>query len=130
MVKAGAGDKKFLMNPLHAELLACLVGVRMVASMGLSRVILETDATLVKAVVEGDEYRLSAWGGIITQLRLLLMSEFSSFSICVCPRLCNSVADALAAYGSYALSDDDVMWDDVPLFVEGLVASDSAAANE
>ena len=76
--------------------------------------------------MEGDEYRLSAWGGIIIELRLLLMSEFSSFSICVCPRLCNSVADALAAYGSCALS----MWDDVPLFVEGLVASDYAAANE
>ena len=60
-MKAGACDKKFLMNPLHAELLACLAGVRMVASMGLSRVILETDATLVKAVVEGDAYRLSAW---------------------------------------------------------------------
>ena len=58
------------------------------------------------------------------------MLEFSSFSICVCPRLCNSVADALAAYGSCALSYDHVMWDDVPLFVEGLVASDSAAANE
>jgi hypothetical protein len=78
--------------------------------------------------VEGDEYRLSAWGGIIIELRLLLMLEFSS--ICVCPRLCNFVADALAAYGSCALSDDHVMWDDVPLFLEGLVASDSATTNE
>jgi hypothetical protein len=69
-------------------------------------------------------------GGIIIELQLLLMSEFSSFSICVCPRLCNSIADALAAYGSCALSDDHVMWDDVPLFIEGLVASDSAATNE
>ena len=95
-MKAGACDKKFLMNPLHAELFACLVGVRMAASMGLSRVILETDATLVKAALEGDEYWLSAWSGIITEIQLLLMSEFSSFSICVCPRLCNSIADALA----------------------------------
>jgi hypothetical protein len=29
-----------------------------------------------------------------------------------------------------ALYDDQVMWDNVPLFVEGLVASDSAAANK
>jgi hypothetical protein len=109
MVKARAGDKKFLINPLHVEMLACLAGVRMAASMGLSQVILEIDGTLVKAVLEGDEYRLSAWGGIITEIWLLIMSEFSSFSICVCPRLCNSVADALAAYGSCALNDDQVM---------------------
>jgi hypothetical protein len=62
MVKVGASDKKFLMNPHLGELLACLAGVRMAASMGLSRVILEIDATMVKAVVEGDKYRLSAWG--------------------------------------------------------------------
>ena len=57
------------------------------------------------------------------------MSEFSSF-ICKCRRMCNSVADALAAYGSRVLSGDRATWDDVPLIVEGLVASDIAAANE
>ena len=81
MVKAGAVDKKFLLNPFHAELLACLAGVRMAVSMGLSRVVLETDATFVKTVLEGEEYLLSACGGIITEIRFLLMSEFSSFSI-------------------------------------------------
>jgi hypothetical protein len=28
--------------------------------MGIARVVLETDATLVKAAVDGDDYRLSA----------------------------------------------------------------------
>ncbi|CAD6334058.1 unnamed protein product [Miscanthus lutarioriparius] len=130
MVKAGAADKKFLLNPFDAELLACLAGVRMAALMGLPRVVLETDASLVKTAIEGDENRLSACGGIITEIRLLLMSEFSSFSIFVCPRLCNKVADTLAAYGCRVLNDDRVIWDDVPLFVEGLVGSDFAAANE
>ena len=44
--------------------------------------------------------------------------------------MCNSVADGLAAYGSRVLSGDRATWDDVPLIVEGLVASDIAAANE
>ena len=44
--------------------------------------------------------------------------------------MCNSVADGLAAYGSRVLSGDRPTWDDVPLIVEGLVASDIAAANE
>lgn len=106
MVKASAANKKHLLDPLHAELLACLAGVRMAALMGLSQVILETDAALVNSALEGDEYRLSAWGGIITEIRLLLMTEFNSFSICKCPRMCNSVVDALAAYGSRVLSGD------------------------
>jgi hypothetical protein len=33
-------------------------------------------ASLVKITLEGDEYRLSALGGIVTELRFLLMSEF------------------------------------------------------
>ena len=45
MVRAGAKD---LMNPLHAELLACSIGVRMATSMGLPRIELETDATIIK----------------------------------------------------------------------------------
>lgn len=32
LVRAGAGDNKFLMNPLHAELLGCLAGVRTAAA--------------------------------------------------------------------------------------------------
>ena len=66
----------------------------------------EIDAVLVKNAVEGDEYRLSALGGIITELRLLLMSEFVQFRVEVCPRLCNKVADALAAFGCKCPSDD------------------------
>jgi hypothetical protein len=58
------------------------------------------------------------------------MSEFISFSICVCPRNCNKSADAIAAYGCRVSSDDQVTWDDVPRFVEGLVATDLAEPNE
>ena len=87
---------------------------------------MEIDAVLVKNAVEGDEYRLSALGGIITELRLLLMSEFVQFRVEVCPRLCNKVADALAAFGCNCPSDDQITWGDVPCFVENLVTSDLA----
>ena len=48
--------------------------------------------------LEGDEFRLSAMGRVITEIRLLLMSEFVSYSVNVCPRLCNKVADALGLW--------------------------------
>jgi ribonuclease HI len=68
MVKAGAGKKKFLQNAFHAELLACLAGVKMASTLGLQQVVLETDASLVKMALEGEEYRLSALSGIITEI--------------------------------------------------------------
>jgi hypothetical protein len=80
----------------------------MTVTLGLQQVVLETDASLVKMALEGEEYRLSALGGIITEIRLLLMSEFISFSICVCPKNCNKSADAIGAYGCRVSSDDQV----------------------
>ena len=65
-------------------------------------------------------------GGVITELRLLLMSEFVEARVQVCLRLCNKVADALAAFGCNCPSDDQITWGDVPCFVENLVTSDLA----
>ena len=54
---------------------------------------------LIKTALEGDEFRLSAMGRVITEIWLLLMSEFVSYSVNVCPRFCNKVVDTLAANG-------------------------------
>jgi hypothetical protein len=44
---------------------------------------LEPDASLVKAALEDDAYRLSTMGRITTELWPLLMTEFVSSKICV-----------------------------------------------
>jgi hypothetical protein len=51
-------------------------------------------------------------GGVVTELRLLLLSEFVDAKVEVCP------------------SDDFVTRESVPHFVEGLVTSDFAESNE
>ena len=61
----------------------------------IARVVLETDATLVKAAVDGDGYRLSAMSCLITEIKLLASQEFTSCIISVCPCLCNHVAQNL-----------------------------------
>jgi len=50
---------------------------------GIRRVELEPDASLVKAALEDDAYRLSTMGRITTELWPLLMTEFVSSKICV-----------------------------------------------
>jgi hypothetical protein len=61
--KAGAGREYFLQNAFHAEVLGCLEGLKAAASMGIARVVLETNALTMKNAPEGDDYRLSTLGG-------------------------------------------------------------------
>ena len=68
--------------------------------------------------------------GITTELRLLLMTESAYSKVCVCPRSCNNVANAIAAYVCKCSSHMSITWDDVPHFVEDLVTSDSAEFDE
>jgi hypothetical protein len=91
--------------------------LREAAKLRLNRVCLEIDATAVKTAIDGDD-RLSALGGIITELKLLPFSEFASWSVCVCPHSCNKTADAIAAYGCRSSSGFRVLWDVVPQFIE------------
>ena len=68
--------------------------------------------------------------GITTELRLLLMTESAYSKVCVCPRSCNNIASAIAAYVCKCSSHMSITWDDVPHFVEDLVTSDSAEFDE
>lgn len=52
--------------------------------MAVQHICVETDATQVKEALENDEYRLSAMGGLIVELKFLLNSEFSICNIQVC----------------------------------------------
>jgi hypothetical protein len=53
--RARAGSESFLQSAFHAQLLGFVEGLKMAAQMGLARVILETNASMVKMVIEGDD---------------------------------------------------------------------------
>jgi hypothetical protein len=128
--KLGAGRERFLQSAFHAELLGCLEGLRMTASMRISNIILETDALTVKAALEGREYRLSSMGGIIAEIKHLMASDFVMCKVSFCPRVCNKLAHELAAIGCKLLGSPYAIWDDVPHSLEDLVTSDSARTEE
>jgi ribonuclease HI len=45
----------FLQSAFHAELLGCVEGLKMAAQMGMARVILEIDTSMVNMAIEGDD---------------------------------------------------------------------------
>lgn len=48
VVKASAGRQDFLQDPLHVELLGLQAGLKEAANLGIHRLCVEPDATLVK----------------------------------------------------------------------------------
>lgn len=57
----------------------------------------------------------------------MLFLNFNSFVIQYPPRICNRVADALAALGVMGNMEDDPMLDILPPCIELYVASDQSA---
>lgn len=128
---AGVGSEEALQSAFHAELIACREGLmRIAANLGMPRVSLETDATMVKAAIEGEDYRLSSMGGIITEIKILKALEFVSCEFLYCPRICNKLAHELAAMGCKLPGGTSATWDSVPQSIEGVASSDSAVTEE
>jgi len=110
VVKAGAADSSkkklaqllniFLTDAFHAELLGFQAGLKEAARMGITQVCIYRNECNHG---EGDEYRLSKMGGVITEIKHLIASESVYCSISVCHRLCNKVAHAVRCWPSVVI---------------------------
>jgi hypothetical protein len=72
VIRAGAGGEDFLLDAFHSEIIACHAGLKEAARVGLQNIWLETDATQVQMALMTDDFRLSAVGGIITEMKFLI----------------------------------------------------------
>lgn len=75
---AGRGVVQYALDPLQVELMACLKGVKSAMEMGISKIVVETDALLVKQSVESFSHEDCPYGGLVTELRMLLDFDFLS----------------------------------------------------
>jgi hypothetical protein len=126
LISAGAGRIRYIQDALHAEVVACTQGVKAAAEKGISKLILETDSLILKQALENDSYRLAEVGGLIFELKNMIVGGFSSFVCEHVPRNCNKEAHALAAHGSLLPNGDGSRWESIPDFVSDFVASNAA----
>ena len=82
------------------ELIASIEGVKAAISLGVNNIILETDAQEVVWTMQGDDFRLAVVGGLVHELKDLVVENFASFIVKYVPRDCNRVAHELASTGS------------------------------
>jgi ribonuclease HI len=108
------------------ELTACIEGVKAAMSIGANNIILETDAQEVVWALQGDDFRLSVVGGLVHELKDLVIGNFSSFIIKHAPRDCNRVAHELALIGSRSNNLVPSVLAGVPSCITVLVSGDLA----
>lgn len=89
VVQAGRGKINHLMNSFQGEIVACLQGVQAAIELGISYVVLETDALLVQQAATSEAYDLSTMSALIKELKDLCNHNFISFSFQFKPRECN-----------------------------------------
>jgi len=77
-VIAGRGRLPHLLDSFQAELIACLHGIQAAIDIGITKIIVETDAVMVKFAVEAKDWGLSVPGRIIQEIQELASLNFVS----------------------------------------------------
>ena len=76
---AGMGQLQNLADTLHAETISCLKAIEFAADAGMGRVILETDATVLKTALQTSEFDLARRGVLFREAKYLLILRFIDF---------------------------------------------------
>jgi ribonuclease HI len=130
VISAGYGKLENVNEAFHAKVIACLQGIQRAADLGVQKLILETDASMVAQAMKSTDYDRSSAGGLIWEMKDLLASNFASIVVNQIPRSCNSVADSLAALrASLGVGAGPVM-DSIPICIRQQVVNDLATVYE
>uniref|UniRef100_A0A0A9D8Q3 RNase H type-1 domain-containing protein n=1 Tax=Arundo donax TaxID=35708 RepID=A0A0A9D8Q3_ARUDO len=125
VIIAGRGRINHLIDAFQAEVIACLQGIQTAIEFGIVHVELETDALGVQEAVNSDDFDQSMAGGLISELKSLIMSNFITCSVKYVPRGGNKVAHSLATLGSVCSQGIKPLL--VAFCIQRLVADDCAA---
>jgi hypothetical protein len=87
-LEARAGNLSRVSSALQAETWAVQMSLERVAQLGMSRIILETDATTLGTALTSMEMDQSPNGCLFKQIREFMFSNFVHCIVSICSRLC------------------------------------------
>ena len=116
VVLSGRGRINHLvLSAFHAQVIAALQGVQAALSLGVSRLILETDALMLQQELASKESFAKPEGGLVQELKLIVSTNFSFFFVCSFKRReCNRVAHALAELGYACSKGEELISSSIP----------------
>ena len=87
-LEGGAGMIVRAANALQAETLGVLRSLERAAALGMTRIILETDAAVVGKAITSTTLDRSTNGCLFRQIREFMVSQFVCCTVSICSRLC------------------------------------------
>jgi len=92
----GAGKISRAASAIQIEGIAALKAIQRAAQLGMTHVILETDASVLASALCSMEIDRSVNGCLLRQIQDLMRMEFSCCRVSLCNRSCNKVADQVS----------------------------------
>ena len=84
-LEGAAGNIIRAASALQAEALGILRSIERVAELGMTRIMIETDAEILGRALTSEEYDGSSDGGLFRQIREFMSLQFVFCSVSVCP---------------------------------------------
>jgi ribonuclease HI len=100
----GAGKVMHAASAIQTEALAAFMVIQQAVQLGMTHIILETDASVLASALCSIGVDRSAIGCLVRQTQELMQTELSSCIVSLCNRSCNKVVDCLATYGAFTES--------------------------
>jgi hypothetical protein len=120
-----AGNIRHASSALHAEAIVAYKSIIQAVQLGMSQIILETDAMVLATALKSTNIDRSSIGALVYNIRDMIQSEFSFCNVSLCNRSCNKVADCLAIHSAYVLDPSSCIYmSEVPSYVMDIVSGD------
>jgi hypothetical protein len=114
-------------DAFHAEATALSHAIQVADSLGVGRVVFETDCINLKYAMTTNDYSLAPIGNLITDLKYQLRIGFIVASVVYVSRCCNKPAHELAALG-VGVPEQTLWMSGYPTSVTRLVTGDVAVS--
>lgn len=127
---AGTGKIPNVRSAEQSEAEACMHAIEAAADWGMTNVCIESDCKNLISALQSNDRDLAPQGIFYRDMRQFIRLNFSVVSYMHVPRACNKIAHELAAMGSNGRESSRLWSEDIPQFVNVLVASECAAPVE
>jgi hypothetical protein len=124
VIITGCGRVDHVHNPFQAEVISCMHGVQAAIDIGTNFVEMETYALMVKQAILSNAFDISEVGGLVRELKELLLLNFKRVSVEHTPRNCNKAAHALTALGMRCEVGTNPILDVIPNCIQNSVVDD------
>jgi Zn finger protein HypA/HybF involved in hydrogenase expression len=99
-------------------------GVQAALNLGIGRLILETNALMIKQAISLDAFDAMAEGSLLEELKFLVRVNFLEFECSFLSRVGNRAAHALAALRYVCVEGEELITRSIPKDVHVIVSDD------